>query len=92
MSLYSVLRLTVFVLTAFGIYLFANQWQVATIIGVVGIGIFLFFLSRYTDLKAQRALHKRLVIINEDELKIASGNFHNRADGSEFQNPKHFYS
>ena len=92
MSLYSVLRLTVFILTAFGIYFFVNQWQVATVIGVVGTGIFLFLLSRYTDLKGQRALHKRLVIINEDELIIASGDFHNRADGSEFQNPKHFYS
>ena len=92
MSLYSVLRLTVFVLTVFGIYLSFNNWQVATIIGVLGIAMFLFLLSRYTDIKAKRALHKRLVIINEDELKIASGNFHNRDGGSQFQNAKHFYS
>lgn len=61
-------------------------------IGVLGIGIFLFLLSRYTDLKSKRAHHKRLVIINEDELKIASGDFHNRPDGSQFENPNHFYS
>ncbi|WP_296385869.1 DNA mismatch repair protein MutS [Winogradskyella sp.] len=92
MSLYSILRLSVFVLTVFGIYLSFNQWQVAVTIGVLGIAIFLFLLSKYTDIKAKRALHKRLVTINVDELKIASGDFYDRADGSEFQNPKHFYS
>jgi hypothetical protein len=92
MSLLSVLRLSVFVCTGFGIYLSYNKWQIATGIGVLGIAVFLFLLSRYTDLKSRRALHKRLVIINEDELKIATGDFHNRPDGSEFQNPKHFYS
>lgn len=92
MGLLSTLRLTVFVLTAIGIYFTFKQWQIATVIGVLGIAIFLFLLSRYTDIKAKRALHKRLVLINEDELKIASGDFHKREDGSEFQNPKHFYS
>lgn len=92
MSLFSLLRLSVFVLTAFGVYFTFGQWKIAAIIGVVGIAVFLYLLSKYTDLKTQRALHKRLAVINEDELKIASGDFHDRADGSQFQNPKHFYS
>ncbi|MFC0603606.1 MutS-related protein [Winogradskyella pulchriflava] len=92
MSLLSTLRLSVFILAAVGIYFTFEQWQVATVIGVLGIAIFLFLLSRYTDLKSKRALHKRLVVINEDEIKIASGDFHDRADGAQFQNPKHFYS
>lgn len=92
MSLLSILRLSVFMLIIFGIYLTNENWQIATAIGVIGISVFLLLLSKYTDIKAKRALHKRLVVINEDELKIASGDFHNRADGSQFQNPKHFYS
>ncbi len=92
MGLFSMLRLSVFVMAAFGIYLTFQNWQIAVIISVLGIAIFLFLLSRYTDLKAQRFLHKRLAIINEEELKIASGDFHNRLDGSRFQNPKHYYS
>lgn len=92
MSLFSLLRLSVFILTGFGIYLTSNQWKFATVIGVIGVVIFLFLLSKYTDLKGKRALHKRLVVINEDEIKIASGDFYDRNDGSEFQNPKHFYS
>lgn len=92
MGLLSTLRLLVFGLTAFGVYMLFQNWQIAIVIAAVGSAIFLFLLSRYTDLKAQRALHKRLAIINEDELKIATGNFHARPDGKMFQNPKHYYS
>jgi hypothetical protein len=92
MSLLSVLRLLVFLSAGFGIYLSFNHSQIAAGIGVLGIAIFLFLLSRYTDLKLKRALHKRLAEINANELKIAAGDFHNRPDGSEFSNPKHFYS
>lgn len=92
LSLFSLLRLGIFLATIAGVYFFFNQWQVATTIGILGLGLFLFLLSRYTDLKAERARYKRLVTINEAELKIASGDFHDRADGSEYQNPKHFYS
>ena len=92
MGLLSVLRLAVFIGAGFGIYFSFEQWKIAVVIGVVSIGIFLFLLSKYTDLKAQRALRKRLATINEDELKIASGDFYDRPDGSEFQNPKHYYS
>ncbi|PTM02181.1 MAG: DNA mismatch repair protein MutS, partial [Bacteroidetes bacterium] len=55
MSLLSILRLSVFVLTTFGIYLTNNQWQVAAVIGIIGAALFLFLLSRYTDLKSKRA-------------------------------------
>ena len=92
MGLFSVLRLSVFVLTAFGIYLTFSSWQVAVVIAIIGVTIFLFLLSKYTDLKTQRALHKRLVRINKEELKIASGDFYHRPNGNHFQNPKHFYS
>lgn len=92
LSLLSVLRLSVFVLAAVGIYFTHQNWQVAVTIGVAGMAIFLFLLARYTDLKSKRNQHKRLIAINEDELKIASRDFHNRPDGSEFQDPKHFFS
>ena len=92
LSLFILLRLTVFALTVAGIYFTFNQWQVATVIAVVGVSIFLYLLSKYKDLKGERARYKRLVKINEIELQIASGDFHNRVDGLEYQNPKHFYS
>lgn len=92
LSLFSVLRLSVFALTVFGIYLTYENWQIAAGITVLGLAFFIFLLSRYTDLKSKRNLHKRLITINEDEIKIADGDFYNRPDGTEFQDPKHYFS
>jgi len=92
MSVLSALRLFVFLITGFGIYITFYQWQIAVGLAAIGVTIFLFLLSRYTDLKSQRALYKRLITINEEELKIASGNFNHRPDGSEFKNPQHYFS
>nr|WP_321233734.1 DNA mismatch repair protein MutS [uncultured Psychroserpens sp.] len=90
--LFSTLRLLTFITTSVGIYLSFQNWQIATVLGLIGLGVFLLLLSKYTDTKAKRELHKALVYINEEELKIASGNFHHRDTGLQFQDPKHFYS
>ncbi len=88
----SLFRLLVFVTTCLAVYFTFDTWQVATLIGVLGLAVFLYLLSKYTDLKAEKDLNQALVAINEEELKIASGDFHGRDDGSEFLDPSHFYS
>ncbi|TYA60073.1 MutS-related protein [Formosa maritima] len=88
----SSLRLLVFLITVPGIYLTFNMWQVALGIGIIGISLFIFLLSKYTDVKRLRDVSKALVTINEDELKIASGDFHHRDTGEKFLDPLHFYS
>lgn len=92
MTLFSVYRLMVFFLTVFGVYITFLQWQVALGIAVVGSVVFAFLLSKYTNLKTQKALHKALVSINEEELKIATGDFYDKDGGLKFQDPKHYYS
>ncbi|WP_246124831.1 MutS-related protein [Algibacter pacificus] len=88
----SMLRLLVFVATGFGIYVTFQTWQIALGIAVVGIAVFLFLLSKYNTIKHVRLFNKALVSINEEEIEIASGNFHNRETGLKFQDPNHFYS
>ncbi|WP_250433328.1 MutS-related protein [Hanstruepera flava] len=88
----STLRVLVFVLTVLGIYFTYSNWILVAIIAVLGIGIFLFLLSKYTNVKYNRDLNKALVTINEEELLIASGDFQHRPNGNAFQDPKHFYS
>ena len=88
----SSLRLLVFLVTSAGIYFTFNIWQVAVTIGVVGVILFIFLLSKYTDAKRLRDVSKALVSLNEEELKIASGDFHHRDSGNKFQDPQHFYS
>lgn len=91
-AILSTLRLAVFIVTVIAIYFTFSMWQVTAIIAVVGIILFIALLNKHTGLKNQRNLHKALVEINTDEIKIASGNFHDRNDGLQFQNPTHFYS
>ncbi|RED50656.1 MutS-like protein [Seonamhaeicola aphaedonensis] len=92
MTSLSLLRLLVFVLTGLGIYIAFNIWQLTVAITIIGIIIFLKLLSRYTDVKYKKAFNEALVKINEDEIKIASGDFHDRDKGEPFQEPNHFYS
>ena len=86
------LRLLVFVAMGFGVYFTFENWQVALGIGVLGIAVFLFLLSKYNDVKRVRSFNKALESINEEEIEIASGNFHDREAGLQFQDPNHFYS
>ncbi|MFD2726166.1 MutS-related protein [Hyunsoonleella rubra] len=88
----SFFRVLVFVATGLALYLFFERWQIALVLGLVGAGVFLYLLSKYTDAKHLRDFNKALVNINEDEIEIASGNFHDRADGKTFENPSHQYS
>ena len=92
MTAFSLYRLAVFIIVVFGIYITFQQWQVALFIAVMGIVIFLVLLSKYTDIKRLRDFNKVLVVINEEEIKIASGDFHNRDEGLRFQELNHFYS
>ncbi|MFL0353390.1 MutS-related protein [Xanthomarina sp. GH4-25] len=88
----SSLRLLIFLLVFAGIYVTFNMWQVALGIGIIGVTIFIFLLSKYTDIKRLRDVSKALVAINEEEIKIASGDFHHRDTGEQFQDPLHYYS
>src|SRR5690606_677722 len=92
MTALSLYRLLVFVFMVFSIYYMFGHWQVAVSIAVLGIAIFLYLLSKYNDVKAQRQFNEALMKINEEEIKVASGNFYNRKDGLQFQDPTHFYS
>ncbi|HEX9600196.1 MAG TPA: DNA mismatch repair protein MutS, partial [Mariniflexile sp.] len=92
MTMLSVYRLSVFALTGIGIYVGFKNWQVVVLIGIVGIAIFLYVLSKYNDIKSQKQFKEALVAINQDEIEIASGDFHHRDSGLQFQDPHHFYS
>jgi ABC-type multidrug transport system fused ATPase/permease subunit len=92
MTLLSTLRIVVFLLTAFGVYMTYSSWQLAIGIALLGILIFIVLLSKYTDIKAQRQLKIALTDINKTELEISKGNFQDRDQGLQFQDPLHFYS
>ena len=86
------LRLLVFVATVACVYVFFNTKVIAISSAVIGIAVFLFLLNRYVRIKANHQLEKALANINETELSIGTGNFHERKEGNKFQSANHFYS
>jgi membrane protein YdbS with pleckstrin-like domain len=78
---FSLIRLVVFVVASFGIYFTLDKGQVAIVIGIVGLVIFLLLLKKYGKVKYEEQLSKALVHINEEEINIASGDFYNREPG-----------
>ena len=92
MSVLSALRVFVFLAVGFFIYVWFDNWQIAVLIGIIGIVIFIYLLSKYTNIKHERNFYKALIKINEEEIEINSGNFHQRHQGTQFQDPNHFYS
>jgi len=92
LTILSTARLAVFIATIVVIYFTLNNWQLALCCGLLGSLVFLYLLSKHTALKSQHNLKKALVGINEEELKIGSGNFFHKNEGLEFQDSQHNYA
>jgi len=92
LTVLSTARLVVFLVTGVGLYFTFNNWQIALGCGLVGVVFFLYLLAKHTALKTAYNLKKELLAINEEELKIGSGNFFHRNEGLEFQDPLHNYA
>ena len=90
--MFSIARLATFIIASFGMYSSLPNWNIVAALGITALIVFLFLLSKHTNKKAQRELHRALVHINQEELKIATGDFHHRATGLKYQDPSHFYS
>ena len=90
--LLSTIRVLVFTGDVFAIYMLFDYWQLATLVGLTGIILFIYLLSKYSNVKKERAFYKELIKINEEEITILSGGFCHRNKGLEFQDAHHFYS
>ena len=88
----SVSRLITFLLTLGSVYATFNNWQLAVGIIILGVVIFIYLLSKYSDIKAEHTLYGILSGLNNDEIKIATGDFLGRDQGLEFQDAAHHFS
>ena len=73
-------------------YYYFGEFRIAAVIALAGIVIFLFLVSRHTDLKYERDKIKELVNLNDLELKILNRDFQGLPMGKEFDNDLHPYS
>ncbi|WP_149276596.1 MutS-related protein [Pareuzebyella sediminis] len=88
----SMVRLMVFCAAAFGVYmLFGNlKWVVAIIL--LAVALFLYLVSRHSDLLYERERLRALHQINRTELKVLEHEFFELPEGNEFKDPMHHFS
>ncbi|WBL25272.1 MutS-related protein [Zunongwangia sp. HGR-M22] len=89
----SLLRLAVFIIIGFLIYFYWGETKImmAAIIG--GIAIFLYLVSRHSNLKYKSDKQKSLIKLNQTEIDVMqSRQFQELPDGSEFEVQNHDYA
>lgn len=92
LSMSSLFRLMVFLITGFGVYLFFYSTVYAILIVILGIMVFSYLLVRHTNLQYKKQKKQKLLEINTTELEVLNGNFNHLDMGKEFINPAHYYS
>ncbi len=88
----SMLRLVIFCTAVIGVYFsFGNAKLVWAIIAIT-IALFIFLVSRHSDLQYKRNRIKALLKLNTTEIEVLQRKFHHLPDGDEFKNPEHYFS
>lgn len=88
----SMLRLSVFLLSIFGIYLVFGDAKLVFGVLIVAIVLFVLLVSRHSDLQGRRDKLLALIKINETEIEVLNRNFHHLPQGNEFKDPLHHFS
>lgn len=88
----SMIRLMVFCAAGIGMYLvFGNvKWVLAILL--LTIVVFLYLVSRHSDLQYERDRLEALLKINETEIKVLARDFHDLPEGDEFKDALHHFS
>ncbi len=92
LATFSALRLLVFLGIVTGIYFFFGNIEWVLIVLLIGISLFLYLVSKYSDLQGKRDLVKKLIQINKTEIAALKGDYFSLDEGKEFIDPSHFYS
>lgn len=88
----SIIRLVLFLLVCFGVYVAFGNTKIVIVLIVGGIAGFLFLVSRHSKLQYQRDLLLALISQNEQELVVLNRSFHHLPDGAVYKNSMHEYS
>ncbi len=88
----SMLRLVIFCIAVIGVYFSFGNTRLVWAIFAITSALFIFLVSRHTDLQYKRDRLKALLQINYTEIEVLQRKFHHLPDGAEFKNPEHYFS
>ncbi|MFD0761873.1 DNA mismatch repair protein MutS [Lutibacter aestuarii] len=92
LSVSSLLRLFTFLGSILGVYFFFGNTSLMLLTIGIGVVVFIFLVVKHGNLQYSYKLNKALISINKTELNVLNRDYLNLNDGSEYINPKHFYS
>ena len=92
LTISSLVRFITFLAIILAIYLFFGNISAMLLVVGIGIIVFIYLVLKHGDLQYNFDLNKTLIAINKTELNVLKRDYLNLDDGSEFLNPKHFYS
>ena len=88
----SMIRLSVFLLTALVVYIFFGNTPIVIISMLIGISIFLILVSKHTDLVGKKRYLEAIIEINQHEIDGMNGDLSSFDNGENFKNPLHHFS
>jgi ABC-type multidrug transport system fused ATPase/permease subunit len=88
----SMLRLAVFLGTAFAVYMTFQQPTTAGSILVFGVVVFGFLMVKHSDFIQKKNIVEKKIEINTTELELLHGTFYTQDHGADFVNGNHAYS
>jgi DNA mismatch repair ATPase MutS len=88
----SFFRFLVFLSTVGGVYVFYTTTAMAIGVFMLGTTIFIYLVSRHTNLQYKRDKIRMLIKINRTELDVLNRNFHDLPQGDQFIDTNHAFS
>ena len=88
----SMIRLSVFLATAFGMYFTFGNTPIVILILILGVVIFLFLISKHTDLLSKKKYLQTIININQNEINASNNDLSAFQNGEQYKNPLHHFS
>ncbi len=88
----SSIRLLVFFAAAAMVYFLFGEAKLVFTVIIVAIAIFLYLISKHTDLLYRRDRLLALIKLNQTEIEVLERKFHQLSDGLEYRDPAHFFA
>ena len=92
LALSGTIRLLVFIVLATAVYFFFGNTKIVIAIILSGIALFVYLVSRHSNLQYKRDVTKAMLEANHVELEVLQRAFHHLPDGSKYKNPAHEFS
>jgi membrane protein implicated in regulation of membrane protease activity len=89
LRIFRLFRLVIFTLAVFGLYSTFGNFLLFLFVVIVAIVLFLFILSRYTDLKLKKEITEAKIKLISNEIDALNGDLSHFSEGEKHEDPAH---